>query len=92
MVGKTYNLPTSYPWGGKSDIQHSMSCRKDGFLNIRHNDLRDLTANVMSEVRMYTEIKLTLAPLSGEELQGRTSSNSNEARVDIRTRSFCERG
>ena len=92
MVGKTYNLPTSYPWGGKSDNQHSMSCRKDGFLNIRHNDLRDLTANMMSEVRKYTGIELKLAPLSGEELQGRTSSNSNEARVDIKTRGFCERG
>ena len=27
-----------------------------------------------------------LTPLSGEELQGRSSNNSNKARVDIRTR------
>ena len=37
-----------------------------------------------------TEPKLT--PLSGEGLQGRTSNNSNEERVDIRTRGFWERG
>ena len=91
MVGKTYNLPTSYPWGGKFDIQHSMSWRKDDFLNIRHNDLRDLTANMTSEVCKYTEIELKLSPLSGEELQGRTSSNSNDGRLDIRTRGCCER-
>ena len=33
-----------------------------------------------------------LTPLSGEVLQSRTSNNSNEARVDIRTRGFWERG
>ena len=92
MVEKTYNLPTSYPWGGKFDIQHSMTWRKDDFLNIRHNDFRDLTANMMSEVCKYTKIELKLAPLSGEELQGRTSSNSNDARLDIRTRGFCKQG
>ena len=65
-----------------------MSCRKDGFISIQHNDLCDLTANVMSEVCKDTEIEPKLTPLYGEELQGRTSNNSNEARVDIRTRGF----
>ena len=44
MVGKTCNLPTSCSCGSTFDIQHSMSCMKAGFLYIRHNDLRDLTA------------------------------------------------
>ena len=47
---------------------------------------------MLSEVRKHTEIKFKLMPLSGEDLRGRTSSNSNEGRVDIRTRGFCERG
>ena len=46
----------------------------------------------MSEVGKDTEIEPKLTPLSGEELQGRTSNNSNEARVDIRTRYFWEQG
>ena len=74
------------------DIQYSMSCRKDGFISIQHNDLCDLTANVMSEVCKDTEIEPKLTPLYGEELQGSTSNNSNEARVDIRTRGFWEQG
>ena len=90
MIGKTYNLPTSCPCGSKFDIQHSMSCRKDGFLQIRHNDLRDLEANIMSKVCKDIEIKSKLMPLSGEDLRGRTSGNSNEARVDIRNRGFWE--
>ena len=90
MVGKTYNLPISCPCGNKFDIQHSLSCKKGGFIYIRHIDLRDLTANIMSEVCTDTEIEPKLTPLSGEKLQGRTSNNSNEARVDIRTRGFWE--
>ena len=35
----------------------------------------------MSEVCQETP----LTPLPGEELQGRTTNNSNDARVDIRT-------
>ena len=43
---------------------------------LRHNDLRDLAANMMSEECKDTEIEPKLTPLSGEELQGRTSNNS----------------
>ena len=46
----------------------------------------------MSEVCKDTEIEPILTPLSGEELQGRTSNNSNETRVDIGTRAIWERG
>ena len=91
MVEKTHNLPTSCPCGNKFNINHSLSCKKGGFIYIiRHNDLRDLTANMMSEVCKDTETEPKLTPLSGEELQGRTSNNSNEARVDIRIRGFWE--
>ena len=44
--------------------------------------------NSKYDVRSVQEPKLT--PLSGEELQGRRSNNSDEAKVDIRTRVFWE--
>ena len=91
MIGKICNLPTSCPCCSKFDIQHSISWKKSGFIYIRHNDLRDLTANIMSEVCKDTEIEPKLTPLSGVELQGRTSNNPNKARIDIRTRCFWER-
>ena len=68
-----------------------MSCKKGSFIYIQHNDLRNLTAIMMSEVCKDTEIEPILTLLSGEELQGRTSNNSNETRVDIGTRAFWER-
>ena len=47
---------------------------------------------MMSEVCNDTEIEPKLTPLSEEELEGRKSNNPNEARVDITTRGFWERG
>ena len=65
-----------------------MSWKKGGFTYIQLNDLRDLAADMMSEVYKDTEIEPKLKLLSGKEVQGTTSNNSNEARIDIRTRSF----
>ena len=91
MVGKTCNLLTSCPCDSKFDIQHSMSYKEGGFLCIRHNDLRDQTANMMSEVCQDIEIEPKLTPSLGEELQDRTSNNSIKEKIDIRTRGFWER-
>ena len=43
-------LLTTCPCGSKIDIQHSLSCKNGGFVAIRHNELRDLTAKILSEV------------------------------------------
>ena len=45
----------------------------------------------MSEVCKDTKIGTKLTLLPREELQDRTSNNSNKARVDIRTQGFWER-
>ena len=41
-----------------------MSCKKGGFTSIRYNDLRDLTANVMSEACKDIETEPKLTPLA----------------------------
>ena len=43
-----------------------MSCRKRGLVLIRHNDIRDSTANVLKEIDIKVEAKLI--PLIGEQL------------------------
>ena len=69
-----------------------MSCKKGRIVSIRHNDLRDITARIVSEVCKDTEIEPKLLPSFGEELHGRTTNRSNEARLDIRARGFWEKG
>ena len=70
------------PCGSKLDIQHSVSCKKGGFVTIRHN-LRDLTAKILSEVCNDTKIELKLVLLRGEDLSNQTANKSNEARTDV---------
>ena len=84
-------LPTTCPCGSKFDIQHIMSCKKRGYVTLRHNNFRDLTAKILSEVCCDTENEPTLVPLSGEDLSNRTANRSNKARLDLRARGFWER-
>ena len=44
-----------------------MSCKKEDFVTIRHNDLRDLTTKILPEVFNDTEIEPKLVPLSGDK-------------------------
>ena len=69
-----------------------MSCKKGGFVSIRHNDLRDLTAKVLSEVCKDTEIEPKLTTLTGKELDSRTAKITNEKKLDIRAHGVWERG
>ena len=69
-----------------------MSCKRGGFVSIRHNDLRALTANMLTKVCKGTEIEPKLTPLTGKELGSRTANTTNEARLDIRARGVWQRG
>ena len=49
------NLATACDCGSTFTVQHSVSCKKGGFINIRHNEVRDLTAKIFYQkyVMMY---------------------------------------
>ena len=55
---------------------------------MRHNELRDVTASLLSEVCHDVQVEPPLLPLSGETLQGRSANVSDEARLDISARGF----
>ena len=59
-----------------------------GFPTIRHNELRDVTASLLSDVchNVATDPRLQL--LSGESLTYRTAITADNARLDIRARGF----
>ena len=54
-----------------------MSCKKEGFINIRHNDVRDLTAKLLSEVCHDVQIEPALLPLTGKRMEHRTATETN---------------
>ena len=56
--------------------------------SIRHNGIRDLTAEWLREVCSDVVVEPSLQPLTGETLHGRTSNREDDARLDIRASKF----
>ena len=59
-----------------------------GFPTIRHNELLDITASLLSEVCHNVATEPQLQPLSGESMTYRTAITTDDARLDIRARGF----
>ena len=86
------NLPSRCVCGEKFDVQHSMSCKKGGFITHRHNELRDITAKLLEEVCKDVEIEPTLTTLTGEEFVYKTANHQPEARLDVSANGFWIKG
>ena len=78
------NLPVSCVCGRSNNIEHALSCPNGAFPTIRHNDIRDLTAELMSDVCHDVSTEPPLQPLSGESLSLRTANQDVGARLDIK--------
>ena len=81
-------LPDNCECGSKFTTTHALSCKKGGFISIRHNQIRNITASLLKEVCRDVRVEPTLQPLSGEYLEERMANESNEARVDVSARGF----
>jgi hypothetical protein len=85
------DLPTTCSCGSPFDIDHSQICHLGGFINMRHDEVRDIITSEMRHVFHDVESEPKLAPLTGEVLQPLTAITADEARADIRVRSFFQR-
>ena len=61
-------------------------------LPLRQNDVRDFTAKLLSEVCHDVQVEPALLRLTGERMEHRTATETNEARLNIRARKFWIRG
>jgi len=75
-------------WGQGFTEDHAMNYATGGFPILHHNELRDFTATVMSEVCHNVAIEPVLQPLSGEILHYATTNVEDEAHLDVSTQSF----
>ena len=82
------NIPTHCACGTSFSVQHALSCPKGGFPTLRHNELRDLTAELMTEVSHNVCIEPHLQPLTGEVLNGATAIVTDGARLDVAADGF----
>ena len=82
------HLPASCTCGKSFTVDHALSCPRGGFPIIRHNEIRDFTANIMSEVCHNMSIEPHLQPVTGESLSFATSNSQDGARLDIAANGF----
>ena len=68
-----------------------MICHMGGFPTIRHNEIRDITASLLTEVCNNVATEPALQPLNGENMTARSADTDDVARVDIRARGFWNR-
>ena len=65
-----------------------MICRHGGLTFVRHNDLRDITAELLSKVCNDVAIEPPLQSLSGEVNTPQSANQQDNARADIHARGF----
>ena len=82
------HLPSHCVCGSTFSTEHALSCPCGGLPSIRHNNIRDFTAKLLTEVCPNVEIEPALQPLTGERLAFRTAISGDEARLDVRAQGF----
>ena len=76
-------LPDICACGNKFTRDHAMICKTGDFVSLRHNELRDLTGNMLREACRNLEVEPLLQPLTGEKLRYQTSIKEDNARLDL---------
>ena len=69
-------------------MSHALNCPYSVFPISHHNDIRDLTAKLMSEVCHDVQVEPHLQPLSNESLHYKSAVHEDDTRVDIRAAGF----
>ena len=59
-------LPDICACGNEFTCDHAMICKTGGFISLRHNELRDLTGNMLTEACRNVEVEPLLQPLTGK--------------------------
>ena len=81
-------LPLSCVCGKSFNVEHAFSCLCGSFPTIHHNEIRDLTANLLSEVCPDVGAEPALQPLDSEPLQYATANGEDGVRLDVVARDF----
>ncbi|PFX22147.1 hypothetical protein AWC38_SpisGene13323 [Stylophora pistillata] len=82
-----YDIPSVCACGENFTVDHAMICKRGGFVIQRHNELRDLDADLLSIVCI--EVEPVLQEITEEQLS-RGSNRTQDARLDVRARGLWD--
>ncbi|XP_047481418.1 uncharacterized protein LOC125033892 [Penaeus chinensis] len=69
-----------------------MTCKTGGFVCMRHDEVRDVTAQMLGEVCRDVRIEPPLIPTEGRNFSLQSANTADDARLDISANSFWIRG
>ena len=82
------NTPRSCNCGTSFSLDHAMTCHMGSIPTIRHNEIRDITATLLTKICHNVATEPLLQPLSNESFAHRSANREPNARLDIRARGF----
>ena len=82
------NLPTQCPCGATFNVTHALNCHKGGFVNIRHDSIRDLECALLKSVGNDVECEPPLQPVVNKTGYQKSAILDDGARLDVRARGF----
>ena len=86
------NLPSKCPCGAVYNVTHALNCHRGGFINARHDQIRDFECQLLKMVVQDVESEPQLQPVINKEGYDRSAILNDEARLDIRARGFWRQG
>ena len=86
------NLPTKCPCGSQFTTTHALNCHNGGFINARHDNVRDLEARLLKSVCHDVEIEPLLQPVINKQGYKASANLGDDARLDVRARGFWRDG
>ena len=78
-----HNSPSHSSCGQPFSVEHALTCKTGGFPAVRHNEVGDITATMLTEVCHGVTTEPHLQPLSGESLTHRSANTEDGARLDV---------
>ncbi len=81
-------VPPSCECGTAFSVEHALSCPSGGFTILRHNEIRDLTANLLTEVCHQVSTEPDLQPVTSETFTKKSTNTQDGARLDIAMNGF----
>ena len=82
------HMPTNCVCVASFTEEHSLSCPRGGFPSIRHNEIRDLTASLLTEVCHDVCTEPSLQSITDEVMARNSAITTDGARLDIAANGF----
>ena len=85
-------LPQRCHCGLPFDTNHAMNCKTGGLICNRHDEVRDITAQMLREVCRDVRVEPPLIPTNGQTFELSVANAADDAKLDVSARGFWRRG